>query len=146
MKLQSDRYTTGEKALTREEYDKLVKVITDLQDELMIRLGIATGIRREDLCNIECDNINLKDKTMLFYESKKSRNKTVDLPDEIVSLIYKFYNTLDKSERKKRYMLCGRLVSNLLMRLGGMTKLYRNLQGIRSPRYRNIIKLLQLTK
>ena len=36
MKLQSDRYTTGEKALTREEYDKLVKVITDLQDELMI--------------------------------------------------------------------------------------------------------------
>ena len=77
MKLQSDRYTTGEKALTREEYDKLVKVITDLQDELMIRLGVATGIRREDLCNIECDNINLKDKTMLFYESKKSRNKTV---------------------------------------------------------------------
>ena len=57
MKLQSDRYTTGEKALTRKEYDKLVKVITDLQDELMIRLGIlATGIRREDLCNIECDN------------------------------------------------------------------------------------------
>jgi hypothetical protein len=39
MKLQSDRYTTGEKALTREEYDTLVKVITDLQDELMIRLG-----------------------------------------------------------------------------------------------------------
>jgi len=41
MKLQSDRYTTGEKALTREEYDTLVKVITDLQDELMIRLGVA---------------------------------------------------------------------------------------------------------
>jgi integrase len=105
MKLQSDRYTTGEKALTREEYAKLVKVITDLQDELMIRLGVATGIRREDLCNIECDNINLKDKTMLFYESKKSRNKTVDLPDEIVSLIHKFYNTLDKSEQKKRKYL-----------------------------------------
>jgi integrase len=105
MKLQSDRYTTGEKALTREEYDTLVKVITDLQDELMIRLGVATGIRREDLCNIECDNIHLKDKTMLFYESKKSRNKTVDLPDEIISLIHQFYNTLDKSERKKRKIL-----------------------------------------
>jgi integrase len=72
MKLQSDRYTTGEKALTREEYDKLVKGITDLQDEPMIRLGVATGLRREDLCNLECDNINLKDKTMLFYESKYS--------------------------------------------------------------------------
>lgn len=41
MKLQSDRYTTGEKALTRAEYDTLMKVITDLQDELMIRLGVA---------------------------------------------------------------------------------------------------------
>ena len=43
IKLQSDRYTTGERALTREEYEKLVKVITDLQDELMIRLGVAQG-------------------------------------------------------------------------------------------------------
>src|SRR5659263_780327 len=31
---------------------------------------------------------------------------------------------------KERYMLCGRPVSNLLMRLGGVTKPYRNLQGI----------------
>ena len=68
MKLQSDRHTTGEKALTREEFDTLVKVITDLQDELMIRLGAATGIRREDLCNIECDNINLKDQYIRLFE------------------------------------------------------------------------------
>jgi integrase len=105
MKLYSDRYKTGEKALTRDEYNKLMKVITNLQDELLIRLGIATGIRREDLCNIECDNIDLKDKTLMFCESKKRRNKIVDLPDEIISLIQKFYNTFDKSELKKRKYL-----------------------------------------
>ena len=50
----------------------------------------------------------LKDISISFspvFTSIKSRNKTVDLPDEIVSLIHKFYNTLDKSERKKRKYL-----------------------------------------
>jgi hypothetical protein len=37
MKLYSDRYKTGEKALTREEYNKLMTVITDIQDEIMIK-------------------------------------------------------------------------------------------------------------
>jgi integrase len=105
MKLYSDRYKTGEKALTREEYNKLMKVITDLQDELMIRLGIATGMRREDLCSIECDNVNLKDKILQFYESKKDRKRNVDIPDEIIALIQKFYNTFDKNELKKRKYL-----------------------------------------
>jgi len=116
MKLHSDRYKTGQKALTREEYNLLIPIITDLQDELNIKLAIDTMIRREDLCNIECDNINLKNCKLRFHEAKKDHTdkktkiktekwRDIDLSPEVVALIQKFYNTLDKSELKKRKYL-----------------------------------------
>jgi integrase len=105
MKLYSDRYKTGEKALSREEYTKLIAVIDDSQDELMIRLGVATGIRREDLCNIEITNINLRDQVLTFYESKKKRIKQIDLPDEVCVLIKKFFNGMEKKTLDKRVKL-----------------------------------------
>lgn len=116
MKLYSDRYKTGQKALTREEYQKLITVITDIQDELMIKFGIDTMLRREDLCNIECDNIDIKNCKLRFHEAKKDHTnkktgiktekwRTIDLSPEICVLIQKFYNTMDKSELKKRKYL-----------------------------------------
>ena len=51
--------------------------------------------------NITLTNVT----TDAIIASNLTDNKTVDLPDEIVSLIHKFYNTLDKSERKKRKYL-----------------------------------------
>jgi len=105
MKLPSDRYKSGEKALTRQEYEKLIAVITDLQDELLIKLAIATGIRREDLCNIKFDDLHIKDSQLVFWESKKSRQRTIDLPDSIIVLVKKFYGSLDKESLKKREYL-----------------------------------------
>jgi len=118
MRNQQPKYTSGEKALTHEEYNKLLKVITDIEDELMIRLCVATGLRREDLCNIECDNLKLKEKTLLFHEQKKDRRvrnkdktytgeviemwRTIDIPNDIIVLINKFYNSLNKATLKKR--------------------------------------------
>jgi len=111
MKLASDRYKSGEKALTRQEYEKLIAVITDLQDELLIKLAVATGIRREDLTNIRCDNIHLTDAKLMYWEAKKSRDRTIDLPESVCILIKKFYNELGREKLKKRDLLfdfCGR--------------------------------------
>jgi len=139
MRLEANNYKTGQKALSREEYNKLIPVITDLQDELMIKLGIDTMLRREDLCNIECDNIDIGNCRLRFHEAKKDtiqrepsevkvmngkktrikgmpvivdgdvvhieKWRDIDLSPEIVALIQKFYNTLDKSELKKRKYL-----------------------------------------
>lgn len=139
MKLEANRYKTGQKTLTVEEYLKLKAVITDTQDELMIRLGIDTMLRREDLCNIECNNIDLKNCKLRFHEAKKDtivreptttqiiegkkvrvkgkpilengkirreeKWRTIDLSPEIVVVIQKFYNTLDRNELKKRRYL-----------------------------------------
>ena len=111
MKVKSERYTSGEKALTRSEYEKLISVITDSQDELLIKMAVATGLRREDLCDLETNNVNLKDKTLTFYEAKKKKWRNIDLPDSVIIMIEKFYNTLDRKEQAKREKLfdfCGR--------------------------------------
>jgi len=106
MKLASDRYKSGEKALTRQEYEKLIAVITDLQDELLIKLAIATGIRREDLCNIKFDNVNLKDCKLVYVEAKKQhRIRTIDLPDSIIVLVKKFYGYIGRKYLKEREYL-----------------------------------------
>lgn len=98
MKLQSDKYKSGEKALSRKEYEKLVSVIDNLEDELLIKMAITTGLRREDLCSVKIGNINLDDRLLTFHESKKDRDRMIYLNQEVVQLIKKFLKTQDKRE------------------------------------------------
>jgi len=129
MKISSEKYRSGEKALTREEYDKLLSVVDNLEDELLFRLAVSTGIRREDICNITTNNIDLIEKTILFHESKKDKRekipkekryvngkrikskvleeewRTIHIPDNIVVLLNKLYNSWTPQERKSRVKL-----------------------------------------
>lgn len=118
MKLKSDKYTTGQKALTHKEFDKLTEVISDLQDELLIKMSVALAIRREDMCiptkkktsknfdprrGIKINNIDMDNKTLIFYESKKGMSRSVNLPDSIVVLIKKYLKTIPKRENLFSY-------------------------------------------
>lgn len=105
MKLNSDKYRSGEKALSRREYEKLISVIDNTEDELLIKLAVSTGIRREDLCAIKLSNINLEDGTLTFHESKKSLDRTIYLSPDIVLLIKKF---VGKQKREKLFRFTGR--------------------------------------
>ena len=93
MKLKSDKYKSGEKALSKKEYEKLISVIDNLGDELLIKMAVTTGLRREDLCNVRIDNINLNDGLMTFHESKKNTDRPIYLNPEVVLLIKKYLNT-----------------------------------------------------
>ena len=106
MKLRSDRYKTGEKALSRKEYDKLVSVIDNLEDELLIKMAITTGLRREDLCNVKVSNLNLSDSILTFHEQKKGLDRSIYLNPDIIQLIRKFLKTQDK--RDKLFSFTGR--------------------------------------
>ena len=106
MKLKSDRYKSGKKALSKKEYEKLISVIDNIEDELLIKMAITTGLRREDLCNIEIDNIDLKEGTLNFHEQKKDKNRQIYLNYDVVLLIKKFLNTQEK--RKKLFSFGGR--------------------------------------
>lgn len=131
MKLYSDRYKSGEKALSREEYQKLIESISDIQDELLVTMGVGTMLRREDLTSVENAKINLQDRTLFFHEHKKDhlmrhpkkpgqrlgdpiiengkvvkqeKWRTIDLQPKLVTLIEKYWKTMSKEERKRKYL------------------------------------------
>jgi len=99
MKLQSDKYKSGEKALSRKEYEKLIAVIDNIEDELLIKMAITTGLRREDLCNVKVSNINLTDGILTFHEQKKSLDRSIHLNPDILQLIKKFLKTQNRREK-----------------------------------------------
>lgn len=105
MKYQSNKYTSGEKALTRKESDKLLSVIDTIEDELFYKMAITTGLRREDLANVMIKNINLTDAMLIFRESKKDRERTIPLTDDVCLLISKFLKTIQ--DRKKLFSCTG---------------------------------------
>lgn len=98
MKAKSDRYRSGEKALTPKEYEELIEVIDNIQDELLIKLAITTGIRREDICAIKINNIDLGKGELTYYETKKKRWRTIDLQPSITLLIKKHLKTIEKRD------------------------------------------------
>ena len=106
MKLKSDKYKSGEKALNRKEYEKLISVIDNLGDELLIKMAVTTGLRREDLCNVKIDNINLDDGLMTFHESKKKKDRPIYLNSDVILLIKKYLKT--QPSRIKLFPFSGR--------------------------------------
>lgn len=115
MKLKSDRYTTGQKALTESDLQKILDAVDCLEDELLIKLAVATGIRREDLMSIRIANINLEDETLTFHESKKNRDRTIPISPSLVQLMKKFYKTIEK--RELLFSISGRTAYRRLNRL-----------------------------
>lgn len=99
MKYQSNKYTSGEKALTRKEYDKLLAVIDTHEDELFLKMAVTTGLRREDLANVKTNNIDTTEALLTFHESKKNRDRPIPLTDDICLLITKFLKTIPKREK-----------------------------------------------
>jgi len=84
---------SGEQALTKAEWEKLKLVLDSYEDELLIKMAISTGLRREDLVNVKIGNISLPDASLTFHESKKGIDRTISLSSEIVQLIKKYLKT-----------------------------------------------------
>lgn len=75
-----NRYRTGQKSLTSNQVYLLLSHVTDLIHLGLFQLAIATGIRREDIVRIRLQDINFEDHMVTYYESKKSRTRTVPIP------------------------------------------------------------------
>jgi len=116
MKYQSKNYTSGEKALTRKEYEKLLSVIDTHEDELFLKMAITTGLRREDLANIKIGDVDLNEKLLYFHESKKNVNRSIPLMNDIVILLSRYLKTTS-----------GKYKDNLFSCTG--TQMYRKFNG-----------------
>lgn len=121
MNYQRERYTTGEKSLTKNEWDKLIGVVDNLEDEVLFKLTVTCGFRREDIChgavkkykdkiqlpvitgikikNIELDNLSDSDNNKITYtEHKKNRDRTIHISKNNALLIRKLINSRGKNQ------------------------------------------------
>ena len=64
-------YRIGEKAFTPNEIKKLLVSCATIEDELLLKLGVSLGLRREDMVNIRIADIDLNNNTISYYEHKK---------------------------------------------------------------------------
>lgn len=102
------RYTTGEKAFTSDEWKRFQTVIDNLEDEVLFKLAVSAGIRREDIGRSKKKNsgIRISDITELkngtgrlkFFEHKKNRIHEVPLSREMMRLIKLLINSREKKE------------------------------------------------
>lgn len=77
----SERFVSGEMALSEKEIERFLLAIDSLYDEALFRLAINTGMRREDIVNVRQIDVNLKERTVSYFEHKKDRIRIVPISD-----------------------------------------------------------------
>jgi integrase len=122
MEFKKETYTSGQKALTEGQVEKILSFITNLEDLALIKLAICTGIRRKDIVSIKKKDVDFENNTITFYEHKKKRTKTVPLNLNLATTL-KMWIEVSKSDwlfptrfiEKKQHM-SSRTAYNILRR------------------------------
>ena len=110
-------------SLTFEELQRVLSVCETLEDKALIELAVTTGIRREDIVNIELSNIDLERRTLTFWEEKKDRWWVVALEPEVAQTLQMFIN--QNPNRKLLFEFSGRTAYNkfqALLKKAGIKK------------------------
>lgn len=109
-------YVSGEKSLTRGEFEKLISVIPHIEHLLLIKLAVATGIRRDDIVKIKIADIDFPTRRINFNQSKKKNIHTVNVSDSIIVLIKQHLNTITQKHKKSGLLFSfkGRQAYNIL--------------------------------
>jgi integrase len=113
----TEKYTVGKDALTPKEYTSLCDACDSLVDEVLLKFTVSTGMRREDVVNVEWQNIDLLSGAVTFSEKKKrGRIRTIHIGEKLRMLLIKYRKTC-KSNQKFLFDFCGRTAYNKLQRL-----------------------------
>ena len=92
------RRRTGETALTRGEYEKLLRVCNTLEEELLLKIGVSLGLRRGDMSHLRITDIDFMESTLSYYEEKKDRIRTVPIGNNLKQLLTKYVHTIPKTQ------------------------------------------------
>ena len=80
----AQKYFTGEKALTRDEYLKLLSLVESSEDKLLLLIGAGLGTRRADMSRLVVRNFDFNNHTVTYLEKKKGNAPhTAPLPDKL---------------------------------------------------------------
>lgn len=101
-------------SLTVAEQQLLLSVTDTFEDLSLFKLALTTGIRREDIVNIDRGNIDLVNHSLRFWDSKKRRWWDVPLTDDVAQTLKRFINT--QGDQKKLFSMTGRTAYNRLQK------------------------------
>jgi len=70
-----ENYTSGEDALTYAQVQGVLsRTGISLVDEALLRLVFDGGLRRIDIVNVRCANLDVREAHLIYWEQKKRRN------------------------------------------------------------------------
>jgi integrase len=97
--MNKQRYRTGEKALTRKEYEKVLSVCGTLEDRVMVMLAVSLGLRRSDLVRVRVGNVDFTNHQITYLEKKKGdRVRVVFIGPKLEQEIRMLIQTLPKGQ------------------------------------------------
>ena len=67
-------------AITEEGFIQLIKHTKQLHHKVAFLLGYGSGIRISEVCNLQKNDINLKEKKIMVRQGKGSKDRVVPLP------------------------------------------------------------------
>jgi len=85
---------SGQHALTEAELEALFRAMGHLEDEALLRLAVATGMRREDVVAVERANVDLEGGVVRFWEHKKRRPWRAWIGPDTVKVLRQHMNLL----------------------------------------------------
>ena len=121
-------YKTGELAFTDKEVALLIQKAPSREDELIILMGIGTGLRREDMAEVLISNIDLREGTLTFHEHKKDKRdrethkiieeqwRTIPLTPNLQEAIRKYLPGLPR-DQTRLFPMTGRTLFNRLQKM-----------------------------
>lgn len=99
MVTKKERYRTGEKALTRKEYERVLEVCGTLEDRVMVMLAVSLGLRRGDLVRVKIANIDFNNHHLTYLERKKGdRVRVVPIGQRLEQEIRMLIGTIPKGQ------------------------------------------------
>ena len=122
-----DSYTKY--ALSDVEIQRCLAKCNTLEKELLIRLGVFYGFRRDDMRMLEKSGIDFTNMQITYREEKKDRMRTLPMDDTISLTLQRYINTLPP---KARYLFSARVKdkSKIGQEPIGSATLYRLFQEI----------------
>lgn len=102
-------------SLNIEQQEKLLDNTLKYEDLALFKLALSTGIRREDIVNIEIANINFEERKLKFWQQKKKKYHTVPLTTSTVTELKRYLSLKDPTDRYL-FKFSGRTAYNKLQR------------------------------
>ena len=104
---------SSEKALTRDECERLLAACSTLEDRVMILLQITLGLRRADLAMIPITGIDLGIPQITLLDKRNGDGvRTVPIGDRLKQEIVLLINTIDTKKQKTLFSVGDRQMYN----------------------------------